>query len=91
MLYNMTSTFQNHPLGQTILASQGNSKLFILLMSRTAGNSKPGGRLTGKLKGGTYKVFISKDGTKYYSLCQAIKHGFKSDGTTDGRKNRKKK
>ena len=48
-------------------------------------------RLTGKLRGNTYKVFIDGSGSKCYSLSKAVENGFKADGTVDGRKNRHKK
>ena len=47
-------------------------------------------RLTGKLRGNTYKVFVDGDGSKFYSLSKALKNGFKADGTVDGRKTRHK-
>lgn len=47
-------------------------------------------RLTGKQKGNTYKVFISKDGGKFYSLTKAKEQGFKDEGICDGRKTRHK-
>lgn len=46
-------------------------------------------RLSGKLKGNTYKVFISPNDAKYYALTKAQENGFKPDDTTDGRKRRR--
>ena len=43
------------------------------------------------MKGHTYKVHISKDENKYYSLKQAVDHGFQASGNMDGRKNRHKR
>ena len=43
------------------------------------------------MKGHTYKVFISKDGVKYYSLRQAAQNGFQASANMDGRKNRRQK
>ena len=49
-------------------------------------------RLSGKLKGGEYKVFISPCGTKYYSMAKAIAQGgLKRSDSKDGRKNKKGK
>lgn len=47
--------------------------------------------MNGKLKGGTYKVFISPEGQKIYTANKAIAAGFKADGECDGRKKRQKK
>jgi hypothetical protein len=47
--------------------------------------------LTGKLKGGLYKVFISPDGSKFYSAAKAIENGFSPSENLDGRKSRKTK
>ena len=38
--------------------------------------------MSGKLKGTTYKVFISPDSTKYYSLKKAMESGFSNDEPT---------
>ena len=43
-------------------------------------------RMSGKLEGKLYKVFIAPGGVKYYALGKAIEAGLKPDGTTDGRK-----
>lgn len=48
-------------------------------------------RLTGKLKGSTYKVYISPSSCKYYALTKAQDNGFKATDANDGRKNRRKK
>ena len=48
-------------------------------------------RLTGKLKGQQYKVFIGPDGAKFYSLAKAISHGFNGGSGLDGRKKKTKK
>lgn len=50
-------------------------------------------RLSGKLKNNTYKVYISKEGVKYYSLAKATRDGgFQgADGVSDGRKKRAKR
>ena len=46
-------------------------------------------RLTGKLKGHTYKVFIDSNGQKFYSLAKAKKDGgFQHADAIDGRKTR---
>ena len=49
-------------------------------------------RLSGKLKGGLYKVFINGEGRKFYSLTEAVKSGFSPpEGfIVDARKNRAK-
>ena len=48
-------------------------------------------RLTGKLAGSTYKVFVAPTGVKYYSLAKAkADGGFDGGEVVDGRKNRKK-
>ena len=47
--------------------------------------------MSGKLAGQLYKVFISPNGTKYYSQSKAVKEGgFHPDGNTDGRKGPRK-
>ena len=48
-------------------------------------------RMSGKMKGQNYKVYISPDGTKYYSLTQACKNGFQASAEHDGRTTRRKK
>ena len=51
-------------------------------------------RMSGKLKGNLYKVYINPEGVKYYSLSKAIKEGgFVPDESTntDGRKTRRKR
>ena len=49
-------------------------------------------RMSGKLKGGLYKVYISPDSVKYYSLNKAISEGgFQGQASTDGRRTRRKK
>ena len=50
-------------------------------------------RLSGKMKGQTYKVFISPDGGKYYSLAKAKTDGGFNPGsmTVDGRRRQQKK
>ena len=45
--------------------------------------------MSGKLKGTTYKVFISPDSTKYYSLKKAMESGFSNDEPTKKRVPRK--
>lgn len=47
-------------------------------------------RMSGKLKGSTYKVFIAPDGGKHYSAPAAEKAGFKRTKSCDGRKKTKK-
>ena len=47
-------------------------------------------RLSGKLRGNLYKVYISPDGAKHYSLSKAKDNGFPAD-EGDGRKGRKKR
>lgn len=44
-----------------------------------------------KVKGGLYKVFISPDGSKFYSAAKAIENGFSPSENLDGRKSRKTK
>ena len=39
--------------------------------------------MSGKLKDTTYKVFISPDNTKYYSLKKAMESGFSNDEPTN--------
>ena len=48
-------------------------------------------RLSGKLAGNLYKVFVSSDGTKHYSMAKAVQGGFNADNYEDGRKTRHKK
>lgn len=49
-------------------------------------------RVSGKLMGQEYKVFIAPDGTKHYSLTSAAnKGGFKRTKSMDGRTARHKK
>ena len=48
-------------------------------------------RMSGKLKGGTYKVFIEPSGVKHYSANKAKLAGFKGSRACDGRKKRGKK
>lgn len=43
-------------------------------------------RLSGKLKGNLYKVYISPKGAKFYSRSKAIEQGFAADDAQDGRK-----
>ena len=47
-------------------------------------------RLSGKLAGNLYKVFVRPDGVKYYSLGKARAGGFTAD-YEDGRKRRQPK
>ena len=42
-------------------------------------------RLSGKLQGNLYKVFISPNDCKFYSLAKAIVAGFNPEGFKDGR------
>ena len=46
-------------------------------------------RMSGKLKGGTYKVFIAPSGVKHYSLSKAREGGFKGSIERDGRKRKR--
>lgn len=46
--------------------------------------------MSGKLKGTTYKVFISPDSTKYYSLKKAMESGFSNDEPTKKKRGPKK-
>ena len=46
-------------------------------------------RLSGKLMGNLYKVYISPNGAKFYSRSKAIEQGFASDDAQDGRKNKR--
>ena len=39
--------------------------------------------MSGKLQGTNYKVFISPDGTKYYSLKKAVESGFSNAESTN--------
>ena len=48
-------------------------------------------RLTGKLKGQLYKVFVSPTGTKFYSLTKAKEAGLKGKSIPDGRTKKAKK
>ena len=45
--------------------------------------------MSGKLKGGTYKVFIAPSGVKHYSLSKAREGGFKGSIERDGRKRKR--
>lgn len=45
--------------------------------------------MSGKLRGNLYKVFLSPDGSKYYSLTKAKESGFCDAGYEDGRKKKK--
>lgn len=47
-------------------------------------------RMSGKLKGNLYKVFLSPTGGKHYSLKDAKAQGFKGGPELDGRRKRKK-
>ena len=47
-------------------------------------------RLSGKLVGNLYKVYVSPNDAKYYSLAKAIANGFKAEWSQDGRKKRAK-
>ena len=42
-------------------------------------------RLSGKLAGNTYKVFIAPDKNKFYSLAKARANGFAATDYVDGR------
>ena len=46
-------------------------------------------RLSGKLKGNLYKVYISPKGAKFYSRSKATEQGFAADDAQDGRKKKK--
>ena len=48
-------------------------------------------RLSGKLAGNLYKVFIAPDGIKHYSLAKARQAGFNAEDYQDGRKARHQK
>ena len=48
-----------------------------------------GKRLTGKLRGHLYKVFISPTGVKFYTLGKACQAGFPKEECDDGRTNKK--
>lgn len=48
-------------------------------------------RLSGKLKGNLYKVFVSPNDSKYYSLAKAVENGFKAEWSQDGRKKKRAK
>ena len=49
-------------------------------------------RMSGKLKGSTYKVFLAPSGAKYYSMAKAVQDGgFKRTLSCDGRMKRRKK
>lgn len=49
-------------------------------------------RMSGKLKGNVYKVYIDSEGNKYYSLKKAADNGFVVvDGLGDGRTKKSKK
>ncbi len=47
-------------------------------------------RLSGKLMGNLYKVYVSPNDAKYYSLAKAVANGFKAEWSQDGRKKRAK-